>query len=201
MLGLGPLALAALAGCTSPNPNYYRIGAVPGPALTGGPPRLEVRSISIPGYLDRQGIVKKAIGYQLDIHQNDLWAEPLAQMLEAAMVEDLTARLPGTTVLGAGGSIGPSADLLLETNVLRFDPDPNGQMVLTLQVGLRDGVSLALLATRSLHYAAPADGPLVSAIVGGMSKLWGEAANDIAAFVVQSWAARPPGSAKAQGGL
>lgn len=188
-LGTGPLMLAGLAGCASPEPNYYRIGTVPGPASTGGPPRLEVRSISIPGYLDRQGIVKKAVGYQIDIHQNDLWAEPLAAMLQSAMVEDLASRLPATTVLGAGGSISPSADLLLETNVLRFDPDPDGQMVLSLQAGLRDGVSLALLATRSMHYASPLGEPAVSRVVSTMSTLWGRAADSIARFAVEEWAA------------
>jgi uncharacterized lipoprotein YmbA len=195
LLGLGPLALSGLAGCASPNPNYYRIAAVPGAPLAGGPPRLEVRSISIPGYLNRQGIIKKASNYQLDIHQNDLWAEPLADMLEATLVEDLSIRLPQSAVLGAGGSISPNADLLLETNVLRFDPDPDGQMVLRLQAALRDGATLALLATRAFHHEAPAEEPVVGNIVGVMSRLWGEAADDIAHFVLQTWLARPPGAA------
>jgi uncharacterized lipoprotein YmbA len=185
-LGAAPVALG-LSGCTSPNPNYYRIGALPGVSLAGGPPTIEVRTISIPGYLDRPGIVKKADDYQLDIHTNDIWAEPLADMLQAAMVQDLTARLRSSTIIGAGGSIGANADLLIEINVIRFDPDPNGQMILQLQVGLRDGQSMDLLATRSLAHQAPTGGPVVANIVGGMSALWGQAADDIAGFVVQSW--------------
>lgn len=191
--GAAPAALA-LSGCTSANPNYYRIGAVPGPAVAGAPASIEVRTISIPGYLDRTGIIKQAQSYQLDIHSNDIWAEPLADMLQDAMVQDLSARLSGSTIIGAGGSIGANAALLVEINVLRFDPDPDGQMVLQIQVGLRDGQSMDLLATRSFRHQAPAGGPAVAGIVGTMSQLWGEAADDIAGFAVQAWAAHPAAS-------
>lgn len=197
-LGLAPFALGSLAACSSPNPNYYRIGAVRGPQVAGGPPSVEVRSISIPGYLDRQGIVKQANAYKLDIHENDIWAEPLAGMLEDSLVSDLQTRLPGTTVIGAGGSIGANADLLVETDVLRFDPDPDGQMVLQVQVGIRDGASMTLLGTRNITRSTPSGQPVVANIVASMSTLWGQAADEIAAFLAQSWATHPP--AVGQGG-
>lgn len=190
-LGLAPFAFGALAACSSANPNYYRIGAVPGPQVAGGPPSVEIRSISIPGYLDREGILKQANAYKLDIHQNDIWAEPLAGMLEDALVSDLQTRLAGSTVIGAGGSIGVNADLLVETNVLRFDPDPDGQMVLQLQVGIRDGASMTLLGTRSIMRHAPSGQPVVANIVASMSLLWGQAADEIAAFLAQTWATHP----------
>ncbi len=198
VLGAAPLGLG-LSGCASPNPNYYRIGAVPGVSEAGAPPAVEVRTISIPGYLDRPGIVKSTQSYQLDIHSNDIWAEPLADMLQAAMVQELTGRLHGSTVIGSGGSIGANADLLIEINVLRFDPDPDGQMVLQLQVALRDGQSMNLLATRSLTHEAPDGGPVVANLVGTMSRLWGMAADDIAGFVVQTWATHPPAATNAAG--
>ncbi|MCB8879661.1 membrane integrity-associated transporter subunit PqiC [Acidisoma cellulosilytica] len=191
LIAAGPVALG-LSGCASADPNLYRIGAVTGGAITGAPPQIEVRTISIPGYLDRTGIVKKAQDYKIDIHSNDIWAEPLADMLQAAMVQDLTTRLTGATVIGAGGSIGANADLLVEINVLRFDPDTNGQMILQLQVGIRDGQTMTLLGTRTIQHQAPAGEPLVASIVSTMSALWGQAADDIAAFVVQSWATHPP---------
>lgn len=191
VLGAAPLALG-LSGCASADPNYYQIGAVPGAAVVGGPPSVEVRTISIPGYLDRTGIIKRAQDFKLDIHSNDIWAEPLADMLQSTMVQDLSTRLTGSTVIGSGGSIGANSDLLVEINVLRFDPDSSGQMILQLQVGLRDGQSMNLLGTRSIQHQAPAGGPVVSAIVGSMSTLWGQAADDVAAFLVQTWASHPP---------
>jgi uncharacterized lipoprotein YmbA len=191
ILGATPVVLA-LSGCASADPNYYRIGAVPGTPQAGAPPSIEVRTISIPGYLDRTGIVKKAQDYKLDIHSNDIWAEPLADMLQATMVQNLTTRLPRATVVGAGGSIGANADILLEINVLRFDPDTNGQMILQLQVGIRDGQTMNLLGrTRSIQHQAPAGEPVVGTIVSTMSTLWGQAADDIATMLVHSWARHP----------
>ena len=186
-----PVALG-LSACASADPNYYRIGFVPGAARSGGPRQIEVRSISIPGYLDRSGIVKSAQDFKLNIHSNDIWADSFASMLQDSMVQDLTARLTGTTVIGAGGSIGANADLLVEINVLRFDPDTSGQMILQIEVGLRDGNTMNLLSTRNFTHQAAAGGPLVASIVATMSTLWGQAADDIADFTVATWTTHPP---------
>jgi uncharacterized lipoprotein YmbA len=183
----GLLGLGALAGCSSPNPNYYQIGQTAGHTVTGGPPIVEVRTISIPGYLDRQGIVKSAGDFKLDIHTNDIWAEPLADMLQATLVQNLAQRMPGTTVIGSGGSIGASANLIIETNVMRFDPNPDGTLTLQAQVAVRDGNSLQILVTRTIEESGPAREPVVANIVASMSKLWGAAADDVAALLVQTW--------------
>jgi uncharacterized lipoprotein YmbA len=194
LLGAAPLlavSAGTLSGCLSANPNYYRLGMVPGPVVRGAPPSVEVRNMSIPGYLDRQGIVKRAGDFKLDIHTNDIWAEPLADMLQATMVQDLSQRLMGTTVIAAGGSIGANYDMLIETNILRFDPDPNGMMVLTAQVALRDGVSLQIVATTTIQHQAPANAPVVANIVASMSGLWGQAADDVSTLLAQTWATHP----------
>jgi uncharacterized lipoprotein YmbA len=196
---LAGVPAGALAGCASPNPNYYRLGATTGPAVTGGPPTVEVRSISIPGYLDRQGIVKRAGDFSLDIHSNDIWAEPLADMLQATLVQDLAQRMPGTTVIASGGSIGANANLLIETNVLRFDPNPDGTLTLQAQVAVRNGESLQIIVTRTIQESGPANEPVVANIVASMSTLLGAAASDIAALLVRSWAGLPP-SATTSGG-
>jgi uncharacterized protein len=191
-------ALGALTGCTSVNPNYYRLGTTSGPTVSGGPPTVEVRSISIPGYLDRPGIVKKAGDFSLDIHSNDIWAEPLEDMLQATLVQDLTQRMPGTTVIGAGGSIGASANLIIETNVMRFDPNPDGTMTLQAQVAVRSGDTLQIIVTRTIQESGPADEPVVANIVASMSTLWGAAANDIATLLAGTWSP-PPQSGRGAG--
>jgi uncharacterized lipoprotein YmbA len=195
-LSLVALASSGLAGCASANPNYYRIVMTPGAAMAGAPGVIEVRSISIPGYLDRDGIIKSAAETKLDIHSNELWAEPLADMLQATMVQDLAQRLTGSTVIGSGGAIGANPAILVEINVLGFDPDASGTMVLSAQVAIREGASLKTLMTQSIRRTGPSGGPTVTGIANGMSVLWGQAADDIAALVVQNWragASSPPG--------
>ena len=195
LLGATPIsvaALGALTGCASVNPNYYRLGTTSGPIVNGGPPSVEVRSISIPGYLDRQGIVKKAGDFSLDIHSNDIWAEPLEDMLQATLVQDLAQRMPATTVIGAGGSIGASANLIIETNVMRFDPNPDGTMTLQAQVAVRSGDTLQIIVTRTIEENGPANEPVVANIVASMSTLWGAAADDIATLLARTWSPPAP---------
>ena len=137
--GSALLAASALAGCTSAPTNYYRIAVVPGAIRSGAPGSIGVRSVSIPGYLSQNGIAKPSSGYEFGTYSNEVWAEPLDGMLQSVMVQDLSQRLPASSVLGAGGSIGLSAAALVEINVLNFDPDSSGQVVLTAQIAIRSG--------------------------------------------------------------
>jgi len=95
---------AALTGCAATPTNYYRLAAIPGAIRTGITARIGVRGVSIPGYLDQTGIVRVSGAYQFDTYANELWAEPLAGMLQAVLVQDLAQILPGTTVLASGGA-------------------------------------------------------------------------------------------------
>src|SRR5271165_7081548 len=123
-LRTGPVILvAALAACSSPATRYYRLMAVPGTVQHAAPTNVAVRTVSIPGYLDRDEIAKIGRDYRFEFYSNDLWAEQLSGMLQAVMVQDLTQRLPEVTVLDSGGSIDAYSDILVEINILRFDPD------------------------------------------------------------------------------
>jgi uncharacterized lipoprotein YmbA len=189
--GTAMLGALALAGCASANPNYYRLASIPGTALSGGPTQIEVRSVSIPGYLDRDGIVKGGGNYQLDIHDNDLWAEAFANMLQDSLVQDLSQRLPTATVTGTGGAISGAPDALVEVNLQRFDPNATGQMVLIAQLAIKAGGSHAVWSTRTLRYTAPAGGPKVANLVAVMSHLWAQLADDAATQLAQSRTHRP----------
>jgi uncharacterized lipoprotein YmbA len=181
-LGVGA---AALTGCAATPTNYYRLAAVPGPIRDGATPSIGVRSVSIPGYLDQTNIVKPGGAYSFDTYANELWAGPLADMLQAVMVQDLAQRLPQATVIGSGGAIGAPAGLLVEINVLRFDPDAGGQIALLAQIAVKSGADQNRWTTRS--YAASAPGGVFAVDnVAAMSRLWGSAADQVAAMIVQN---------------
>ncbi len=175
-------AAFALAGCGGAAPCYYRLAAVPGAPVVGGPASIGVRSVGIPGYLDQSGIVQRAGPYQFDSFANELWAEPLADMLQAVMVLDLAQLFPRATVLASGGAIEGQPQMLVEINVQTFDPDGAGQMVLLAQVALKNGADHNLLTARTLSLSAPS-GTSVTGTVAAMSQLWGQAAAQIAAMV------------------
>jgi uncharacterized lipoprotein YmbA len=177
------LAALALAGCaSSPPTNYYRMAAAPGASLGVAPVSIGVRSITIPGYLNQTGIAKPSSAYQFASYPNELWAEPLADMLQGVMVQDLAQRLPSATVIADGGGIQAPAGELVEMNIMRFDPGPDGQIVLQAQVAIKTGAKRALCATRTLQSTA-APGPGATGTVAVMSTLWAAAADQVAAMV------------------
>jgi uncharacterized lipoprotein YmbA len=174
-------ALLALAGCISPSARYYRLAAMPGVVRGGAGARIGVRSVGLPGYLAQTGLPKPGGAYELDSFPNDLWAAPLAPMLQAAMVQDLSQRLPADTVLAQGGAIGATPDIYVEIQVFSFEPDSAGTVTLQAQLATRPAASQEW---RLHNFTASAPGgatPL--GIVAAMSTLWGQAADAVAGLV------------------
>src|SRR5581483_12307764 len=98
--------LAALpAACASPNPSLYTLAVVPGPTHPSSPPRIELRAIALAHYLERSQIVRSSEGFRLDVLGNDWWGEPLDAMLSRVLVQELSQRLPASTVFGENGAI------------------------------------------------------------------------------------------------
>jgi uncharacterized lipoprotein YmbA len=185
-LCVGPVMLAAaLAACSSPPAQYYRLAVIPGAIHNDAPFSLGVRSISIPGYLNQDGIAKNTANYQFGVYSNELWADRLADMLQAVMVQDLAQRLPESMVIGSGGSIIESSDVLIEINVLRFDPDSTGKIVLTAQIAIKSGRTRALWTTRTFENSATPENASAADIVAKMSMLWATLADNVADLIVQ----------------
>jgi uncharacterized lipoprotein YmbA len=107
-------------------------------------------------------------------------------MLQAAMVQDLAQRLPAATVLGSGGTIGVTADVLIEINVLRFDPDSTGKIVLSAQFAVRSEHTHALLTAQTYQSSAVPEGTDVSYSVAAMSQLLATMADQIAGLIVEN---------------
>ena len=188
----GPVLLAAaLAACSSPPTQYYRLAMIPGTSNNAPPFTVAVRSVSIPGYLDQTGIAKGGSDYQFGVYSNDLWADQLSRMLQAVMVQDLAQRLPASTIIGSGGSIGVSTDVLVEINVLRFDPDSTGKIALTAQFAIKSGRTRALWRTQTSERIAAPPGVDISNSVATMSMLWAAMADQIANSIVAYRASQP----------
>lgn len=137
LLLLPPLLLPALAaGCTSPEPAYYTLAAQPGVATGGGVRLVELRRIGLAGYLDRPEIVRNGSDYRLRITTGERWGEPLGDLVARVLAEDLTSRLPGSSVFTSAGSISATPDATVELDVQRLDADADGQVVLLAQVAV-----------------------------------------------------------------
>ncbi|MBV8094215.1 MAG: membrane integrity-associated transporter subunit PqiC [Acetobacteraceae bacterium] len=175
--------LAALAGCASPSPVLYTLAPVPGPAQPGGPKLVSVREVSLARYLERSQIVRSSEGYQLAVEANNWWGEPLGAMIGRVLEEELSQRLPGTTVIGDTGAIGGDPDAVVETNILRFDADHAGTVVLRAQVAVTFPKSRRTPRIRSVRLTAPPATADIRGEVAGMSVVLGQLADTIAGML------------------
>ena len=174
------LLAVLLAGCTSAEPAYYTLAAVPGVARTGGPALVELRRPGIAGYLDRPEIVRGG-GYQLRVLAGERWGESFGDLFGRVLAEDLNRRLPGTTVFTSAGSISAPADATVAVDVQRFDADGSGVVVLAAQVAV-SRVRRGPAMTRAVRLERPAGGTTVE-LVAAMSALVGEMAEVVAGML------------------
>jgi uncharacterized lipoprotein YmbA len=183
----GAIAIAAaLSGCRSPPAHYYRLLSSPGPVLESRPIRVGVRSINIPDDLDQNGIAHGGSGNQFEVYGNDLWAGRLAYMLQDVMVQNLAQRLPQATVIGSGGSIDLPFDVIVEINVLRFDPDGTDDVVLSAQVSVKSEHGHGFQITRSSAEKVRVEQNVAPDFVAAMNRLWAATADQIAAMIVEA---------------
>jgi uncharacterized lipoprotein YmbA len=181
---IASLAAAALpAACGSPNPTLYAIQPVVGVARAGGPRVVQLRPIGLARYLDRQQIVRSAEDYRLDVAANDWWGEPLGAMLTRVLVEELSQRLPGSTVIDEEGAITVDADVTVEINLRRLDASRAGEVILAAQVAVARRNPRRSPATRAFSTSVLQVSPDLNGFVAAASAAAGRLADAIAELV------------------
>ena len=178
--------LAALAGCSSPEPAYYTLQPVPGTAVPGGPATVEVRRPGLAGYLDRSDVVLRSADYRLAVNSQVRWAEPLGDMIGRVLTQDLSQRLPGSSVFAESGAISADPQLRVEVDVLGFDENAGGAVVLTAEIAVERGTTHKPLATRHVALNAQPDVPGAGSLAAAMSGLLGSLADQVAQDIRQS---------------
>lgn len=198
--GLLGLALAGgVAACTSAEPAYYTLAAVPGVARPGGPAQVELRRLGLAGYLDRSEIVRANSAYSLRLNGSERWGEPFGDLVARILAEDLNTRLPGTSVFTSAGSITAEADATIEMDIQRFDADVAGQAVLLAQVAVSRGRARASAVTRVFRLTVPPASPKTTDLVAAMSMALGQLADGVATMLRASSPASPPAASKREG--
>ena len=186
---LGVLA----ASCASPEPAYYTLAPVPGAAVSGasgsarpaggGPRTVQLRRPGLAGYLDRPEIVRGGGPYQLRVADTERWGESLESLIGRVTAENLSTRLPGTTVFTEAGSITADADATVELDISRFDADASGQVVLVAQVSVQRGREPEATRTRTLRLTATPTSSGTAQLVAAMSQALGQLADEVTAML------------------
>ena len=171
------LAAALPAACASPNPNLYTLMPLPGPARSGAPKTIELRSVALARYLERSQIVRSSENFRLDVLGNDWWGEPLYAMLSRVLVQNLSQRLPGSTVLPENGAITPGSDTMVAVNMERLDADRGGAVILVAQASVGQGSNTA---TRAFRFSVTPPSAGTPGLVSGMSTAVAQLSDGIA---------------------
>jgi uncharacterized lipoprotein YmbA len=177
MLMLAGLPLA----CSSPSPNQYVLEARPGTIRRGAPKSIVVRPVSLARYLERPQIVWSVTGYRVKELHNDWWGEPLDAMILRILVEELSERLPGSTVVADSGAITPKADVAVEVNLQRMDLDGAGALDLSAQIA----VDAHSVRSTGVALSVKPQADTTPALVAAMSMAVGQLADAIAQLLVQ----------------
>lgn len=173
------LLAAAPAACTSPNPTLYTLAVLPGAQHVGAPRTIELRSIALAHYLERSQIVRSSEDFRLDVIGNDWWGEPLDAMLGRVLVQELTDRLPGSTVFPENGAISVTPDATVAINIQRLDTDRAGSVVLIAEVAVTHHGT----TTRNVQFAVSPPSIGTPGLVSAMSTATAELADTVAGML------------------
>jgi uncharacterized lipoprotein YmbA len=175
------LGAASAAGCRSPEPALYTILPVAGSPRSGAARSIVVREIALARYLDRVQIVRSAGEYRLEVAGNDWWAESLGAMLTRVTVENLTQRLPQSSVIASGGAITTPPDAVVEINLQRLGLTAPGTLVMTAQLAISFRDSRRRAVARTENFTVPVADARTQAFVAAASAAAGQLADAAAA--------------------
>jgi uncharacterized protein len=173
--------LAVLMACSSPNPDLYTIAPVTSATQFGAPKVIELRQIGLARYLERSQIVRSSENYRLDVMSNDWWGEPLGAMLARVLVEELSQRLPQSTVFAETGALSVPPDATIELNVSRLDGNAAGTLVLQAQAAVT--AKTRGPATRGFRFEVPPPDSGVAGEVAAISTAVGQLADGLATML------------------
>ena len=115
----------ALAACGSPAPKerYFTLAA-PGPGVapaSSQSPSVFVGPVSVPDAVDRSQMVLRTGANQVDVSDDDRWAEPLRSAIPRVIAETLSRELGSSRILASRMTAGTPVDYRVAIEVQRFD--------------------------------------------------------------------------------
>ena len=184
-----------LAGCGSfsarPDPSrFFTLSAVaqaedtsmkraddsPGISLGIGP-------VTLPGYLDRQEIVIRVAQNQINLAENDRWAEPLEENFSRVLSQNVAAILRADRVNAYPWPIDKKPLYQVEVEVLRFEANTAQEAQLSARWAVRHTGNKDSARYRETRFSRPAKARSTDAAVAALSEVLGDFSREIAAAI------------------
>jgi uncharacterized lipoprotein YmbA len=170
IVACAPLLFGACG--TTPAAHLYTLAAHPpageATSLAVQPTKVVlIQAIELPKYLDRSQIARYGTDYELRVEEYERWAEPVKDMTQRVLVENLTDRLPSRRVVAGTIADDLHADTTIRIECSRFDAAPDGTVYLNARWLVRplDGPE----RWGASQIRVPTPGGDAPALVAGMS--------------------------------
>ena len=93
-------------------------------------PAVAVARPTLPPYLERVELVTRTSHGTVEVHENDLWSEPLDSGVGRVIADNLRRLTGSANIQPSTNFISRDYTKLVEIRIERFDPLPNGDLVL-----------------------------------------------------------------------
>lgn len=182
-----------LSGClstTTTDTRFYvlnpfdRAQTLVGESGGNGSLSVEVVSLRLPQYLERPQIVTRSSGNRLELSEYHQWGGNLGKDMSRVLAKNLSQLLNTPHIAMAPHRPLDPPDFRIDLEVMQFERDFDGRVVLSVQWRLSSGKDQKTLETRITDLASPA--PItekdfghtvsaMSALFGELSKIIGQA--------------------------
>lgn len=183
MRGLILAAVVLLSACSStPETHYYQLPANQAPTTLVSTPSegqsvIWVEHVAVPDYLAGNGVVYQSSDVQYVIAANNVWASPLDQQLQQALVSNLGQAMPGwlvtTSPLGTHDT--------LNVNVTGFQGRYDGKAVVSGEWLLEHQ---GRVIKRSFNLVLPQSEDGYDALIRTLAAGWKQQADEIAKTIL-----------------
>lgn len=180
---LAALSLAACVGAPAPRERFFTLaspdpGAPPPAAST---PSISVGPVSIPAAVDRNGMVFGLGPNQVEISEDDRWAEPLRDAIPRVVAEALSHDLGTSRVLASRFASGAPVDFRVSIEVQRFDSSLAGGATIDALWTVTPRKGSARSGRTLVHEPVAAPDP--AAVAAAHSRALARVARDIAGAI------------------
>ena len=102
---------------------------ISGRTPVGARPSIAIARPSLPPYLERVELVTRTGDGRLEVHEKDLWSEPLDAAISRVIADNLRHLTGSTNIQPSTNFITRDYTALVEIRIERFDPLPDGSLL------------------------------------------------------------------------
>ena len=197
-LGAAGLLLAGCTEATEPTRHYIidaaeQRGAVRQVSAQEGP-IVAVSPVTLPEYLNQNGIVTRNSRNEVTRAEFDQWAGPLSEEITRAVAENLSAMLPTDRVTLSANRRALPVDYTVDVEIVQFEREANdGPINLIARWTVFRGDERNVLTMRRSRFSKPVAGPDYRDTVAAMSDAVAALSDEIAAAIAQTRGGRGAG--------